>query len=364
MPENTDVAAIDMAFGLLQRGRGQSEEALGLLRAYDPDSSVLIGHLDAVEGYTEVFLADLFCSGIPLSTLDYNGDFTYRPGSTTDQVYTSAVTLFDSALVLAASNDSIANFARVGKGRALLALGNYVAAAQAVAPVPDKFRYALAFSAATASGSNTANRNFVFSDFGGQGATSPIELTLVDSEGGNGLPFLSSGDPRSRWIARGVTSQGQPLSAPVKYGLNGDSSIVVASAIEARLIQAEAALAVGDSSWLRILNALRTDGTQTGTQWNRGSGGVSGLAPLADPGTAVRRVNLLFHERGFWLYLTGQRQGDLRRLIRQYGRDPESVYPVGPYGTQGAYGTDVTAPIPTAERTSNPLFTGCFSRGA
>jgi len=76
-------------------------------------------------------------------------------------------------------------------------------------------------------------------------------------------------------------------------------------------------------------------------------------------------VDLLFQERGYWLFLTGHRQGDLRRLVRVYGRDPERVYPTGRYpGAFNIYGTDVTAPIPGAERLSNPLFTGCRSRGA
>ena len=91
-----------------------------------------------------------------------------------------------------------------------------------------------------------------------------------------------------------------------------------------------------------ILNTLRTTGTFTGvdtlvarvdttdaggtmqvdttyrydTLWVAGTGGVAKLGPLQDPGTPDGRVDLLFHERAFWLYLTGHRQGDLRRLIR------------------------------------------------
>jgi hypothetical protein len=75
-------------------------------------------------------------------------------------------------------------------------------------------------------------------------------------------------------------------------------------------------------------------------------------------------VNLLFRERGFWLFLTGQRQGALRRLIRQYGRTQETVYPIGAHPPTGLpYGEDVTLPIPILEYV-NPLFTGCLSREA
>jgi hypothetical protein len=149
--------------------------------------------------------------------------------------------------------------------------------------------------------------------------------------------------------------------------------LVLASGVEARLIQAEAALQANDGSWLTMLNTLRTDGTfdtqpnadnpgQTDTLWHAGTGGVPGLAPLSDPQTANDDVDLLFRERAFWLFVTGHRQGDLRRLIRQYHRRQESVYPTGFYqGGLSAYGTDVTAPIPPQERL-NPLFTGCLNR--
>ena len=85
---------------------------------------------------------------------------------------------------------------------------------------------------------------------------------------------------------------------------------------------------------------------------------------------ADSRVNLTFRERAFWLYATGHRLGDLRRLSRSlarggYGRDPESVFPTGTYiyrgKPQGTYGTDVNFPIPIEEG-NNPLSQGCIDR--
>ena len=60
------------------------------------------------------------------------------------------------------------------------------------------------------------------------------------------------------------------------------------------------------------------------------------------------------------------RQGDLRRLIRNYGRTQAEVYPVGPYraALSANYGSDVDAPVPADERRHNPRYTGCFERGA
>jgi starch-binding outer membrane protein, SusD/RagB family len=129
-------------------------------------------------------------------------------------------------------------------------------------------------------------------------------------------------------------------------------TFTVASGIEARLIEAEAALQGGDvPAWLATLNHLRE--------------GI-GLADTTDPGSAAARVNLLFRERAFWLYLTAHRQGDLRRLLRQYpGRSPDDVYPSGFYqGGSGTYGHEIVVPVPESERQLNPKYTGCFNRGA
>jgi len=372
--DNITPSPIGQLYSILQRARGQISEARGALHAYAPATPpALYGHLDALEGYADLMLAEAFCSGIPLSTLDFNQNYTLKPGSTTQHVYETAITLFDSALAISSDSDRILNLARVGKGRALLAFGQYADAAAAVSLVPDDYRYAWDFNTAV-SGSTTSpfeNLNFAFFAFNPGGP-----LTMVDQEGGNGPPFLSSGDPRSAWAQYGENLHHLPEFRPLKYDQSGDSAIVMASGIEARLIKAEYEVDAGASTWINTLNALRTDGTyttqpdpvdptRTDTLWNPGTGHVAGLRPLTDPGSPDARVALVFTERAYWLFLTGHRQGDLRRLVRQYGRAPDQVYPTGPYpGGHGLYGNDVTAPIPGDERISNPLFHGCLSRGA
>ena len=57
----------------------------------------------------------------------------------------------------------------------------------------------------------------------------------------------------------------------------------------------------------------------------------AGLPVLVDPGTQLGRENLLFSERALWLYATGTRLGDMRRLIGQYGRTQSTVLPTGAY---------------------------------
>ena len=346
------------SYASLQSVRGAVNVALGALATYDTTAAsrsqqrVMRGELYALEGYAEILLAEFFCSGVPLSTLDYKQDFTYAPSSTAAQVYTDANIKLDSALVLATGTDSVLNLARVLQGRAQLALGNYAAAADDVALVPPTFQYRVTIQASTMSNVNSGQRG-----------------TVSDREGGNGLPFLSSGDPRTATTVRCQPPDSRcpvvPLTMPAKYfsGITtaGYAPFVVADGIEAQLIQAEAQLQPASAPggpWLTTLNQLRES---------------IGLVDTTDPGTAAARVALLFHERAYWLFLTGHRQGDLRRLIRQYGSQPQfpefrsdqQVYPTGIYPAPGTgrYGSDVTAPIPTTEY-ANPNYHGCRDRSA
>lgn len=336
----------------LQRVRGQAREALGLLATHAPDSSALAGHLYAVIGYAEMLLAELYCSGIPLSTVDYEGTYTLRPGAATDDVYRHAIAMFDSSLVLAGGWERVAALARVGKGRSLLGLGQFADAAQAVAGVPDGFRYLLTYSTSTTAATGL-NLGYIF-------AAQGWFATVADREGGNGLDYVGSGDPRTAITPTGGANRyGVTRLVPTKYSQAGDTPIVLADGVEARLIEAEAALQGGDvGGWLGKLNDLRQRAPQVNSAWPV-------LPDTTDPGDTDARVNLHFRERAFWLFLTGHRLGDMRRLVRHYGRDPEAIFPTGSYpGESGVYGTDVTAPIPASERAYNPHFTGCLNRGA
>jgi hypothetical protein len=151
----------------------------------------------------------------------------------------------------------------------------------------------------------------------------------------------------------------------------------MADGLEARLIQAEAALAANDPRWLTILNTLRATCIT-----------MSPCAPvptltdanlpdtLTDPGTPDARLDLVMRERAMWLYMTGHREGDLRRLAHIYHRDPATLWPKGIvsapafsplYRTALAvngtlYGGDmVLSPDPT-EVTRNSLYGGCYDR--
>jgi hypothetical protein len=331
-------------YSQLQRTRAQVDYAIALLKLYAPDSSALAAHLYAVEGYSEIFLAEVYCSGIPLSTIDFDADYTFKPGSSTDEVLLNAVALFDSALSLAGDSVRFVHLANMGRARSLLNLGRFADAAAAAAEVPDGYQYAVSFNSVVANAAFNFARLFDWS----------AAFTVSDREGMNGMDFRTSSDPRTRVTARGThPTSGQTIWHPNKYNVNGATPIVLADWIEARLIESEAALQTGDiTNWLGNLNHLRQLAI------------TPALADLSDPGTPETRVDLLFRERAFWLFLTGHRQGDLRRLIRQYGRTQESVYPSGSYSGAFSYGFDVTVPVPLREREINLMYGGCLDRGA
>jgi hypothetical protein len=87
------------------------------------------------------------------------------------------------------------------------------------------------------------------------------------------------------------------------------------------------------------------------------------MGPLATPATMADAVTLFFREKAFWTFARGQRLGDERRLVRQYGRPQDQVFPGGSFFKNGVYGIDVNLPVTDSEKT-NPKFTGCIDRTA
>lgn len=364
--------------------RNEAGTAIRYLKAYAPDSAPnLVGNMYIVRGMSDVYLADIYCSGIPLSETNDSGGFKYTTGSTTTEVYTTAVAQFDSALMNIPDSLGYKYAAEVGKGRALLDLGEFSEAAAAVADVPTAgWQYLARYSNTYAGQGKDMDYAYEFS----QGSTTLGEETyfgtIADREGGNGLPFVSANDPRAPVVASARHNSTYPATTywipkwmvPASYGGTstrnlGGESIVISNGIEARLIEAEVKAQANDASYLDILNTLRTTCTTTvgcATPAPAGTGGVAGLPPLSDPGTQHDRLKQVFDERGYWLLLTGHRQGDLRRLVRVYKWPQETVYPTGTYplGTLLAYGTYTNLPYPNTEQAINPLYHGCINRDA
>jgi hypothetical protein len=313
-------------------------------------------------GFTYVLLSETYCSGVPISTLTATGATQLGPPLTSDQLYEAAVAKFDSALTVANAAGSGAaavtqqNLAKVGRGRALLNLNRVTDATAAVSGVPTNFVYNISNSENT---TRQQNGIFVLNQIGRR-------VSVADQEGGVGLPYRSSSDPRvpqARGTGNLATSdQGFPLFLELKYPARA-ADVVLASGVEARLIEAEAAVRTASGgNYLQILNALRATppaNIYPAATYTR----IASLTPLIDPGSQAARVDLLFQERAYWMWLTSHRLGDMRRLIRQYNRPQQSVFPSGAHFRGGEYGLDVNFPIPVDEE-NNPGAGQCIDRNA
>ncbi|MGH7717768.1 MAG: tetratricopeptide repeat protein [Gemmatimonadaceae bacterium] len=352
---------IDSAYFRHHRARRALNHAADAVEQVAGAGDVRIAELRALQGYTHIALAEGFCSGIRFSATDPSGqDRTDGPPVPTLAVFDAAVALFDEALGI----DPDFHLAKIGKGRALLARGEFAAAAAAVAGVPTGFVYLIEHS-----DNSDAQQNPMFNL-----NISNERYTLSEREGTNGLNFRSANDPRVPW--RDDLGGGFLASVPLfENRLYNDFSVGVplADGLEARLIEAEALLNAGNAAgWLPALNALRANlitimearFADYEEKLEESDVTATSLAPLADPGTLTARVDLMFRERAFWLFNTGRRLGDLRRLVRitapGYARTPDSIFPAGTYHKGGTYGNDVAWPIPANEE-NNPNFSpsGC-----
>jgi hypothetical protein len=313
----------------------------------------------ALGAYTYVLFAENYCSGVPVSTVNPDGTFAYGAPMTTAELYAKALPKFDSAITIAAGAGALGtqplNLARVGKGRALLDQGRFAEAAAAVSAVPTSFAYLVQHSANTPR-QNNGVFSFMFA---------VKRFTVADAEGGNGLPFVSTTDPRIAPVRNGFgTDNVTPEFQTMKYQ-DRSSPTPLALGTEARLIEAEAALQAGsDALFLSKLNEARANAQTYAPAPNPPPGPLAPITTL--PTSASGKQDLLFQERAFDMYLTSHRLGDMRRLIRQYGRSSETVFPTGPYPQSkggGQYSTDVNFPIPF-EETNNPNFRQCLDRNA
>ena len=343
------------------------------------DSTLNSGRAEmlALAAYTRLMFAENYCSGVPLSYPNPDGTVSYGDQLTTSQLLDSALDLFNKSLAAAqflASATAKANFtalATVGKARTLLDMGRIVDADTVASTVS----VATTFSYLIQHDLNTARQqNGVYS-----GIRKFKRYGVAELEGGAGLPWRTALDPRTPFTRVPATNRGFDAATPqfdqLRY-TDEKASITLATGLEARLINAEAALLRGDTTgFMTGLNALRASpptyilaGVQNTTSPADQPRPVAAMAALANPAGATAAVDLLFGERARWLWGTAHRLNDLRRLERAigvrggYGRPDTSVFPHGAYFKNGLiYGTDVNYPIPLDEQ-NNPNFQQCLDR--
>jgi hypothetical protein len=324
----------EAAYRALQRARASAEQVIAAYRQFD---ATAVGSMYSLSlaGFVYVLLAEDYCGGIPVSTAASDGAIRYGRAETTSEILARSVAAFDAALVAApavlsdhpTARDSVTalvNLAHAGRARALLDIGRTTEAGVEAARIPAGFSWIMEHSDASPREQNGVYFNTWQIQF----------FSAADSEGVNGIAFLGLGDRRAR---ADTLAPGQ--YAPHEYD-NAAAPIVLAGTTEARLIEAEALLKTGNATGsLALLNSLRAS---------------IDLPPLPDAGTSGGRVTQLFRERAFWLWLTGHRLGDLRRLVRQYARSGDDVYPIGPYlPLHGTYGRELALPV---VEVNNPAF--------
>ena len=361
----------------IYRVRTAANQAIKLLNEFRPTPARDIGEMYMARGFAELQLASDFCNGIPLS--DGSGDeIQYTDGKSVAEVFNAAIASFDSAIALTQTpvNSSDTTTApirwasRVGKARALLGVNKPDQAALVIAiatdTIPTNFAYNVTYSL-------TGGQNTIWSQ-----GLSARRYTVGDSLEGNArnllvknvIPFFSAKDPRLPVVystsnaGKDTTKSQDGLTYSRTTTLYGQlTSTPIANGIDARLIEAEAAFRAGNpTQMMTILNKLRSDRPQVGAV----SLAANSLPALTDPGVDTSQVSLLFREKAFWTFSRGQRLGDLRRLIRQYGRaaDGSTTFPVGTHYRGGTYGADLNLPVTTDELNNPDYKVLCTDRKA
>jgi hypothetical protein len=359
-----DNGGLATTFRNIQRARNWAEVTAAEYADSPSANSADHALVTNLAGYAHFFLSDNFCSGTPVSHTSIIGALEFGPGLTTTEMLELARQRFTEAATIAQAAGSAQqlNLARVGEARALLNLGRFAEAAALAAQVPAGFSHMIEYSEVAA-----GQTNGIWAQINSNRRTS-----IASEEGSNGIRFFNTDgvdaatmtiDPRvpvpSRAVGTGTTVD---LFRAGKYETRG-ADIPLASYVEARLIVAEDLLADGTSAaYLPVLNALRADlASHLPTLGITPPAGAS-LPALTDPGSREARILQLYEERAFWLHLTAQRLGDMRRLMRVYGLQQSQVFPTGTTVFNTPYGTDVNFPVPFVEG-NNPLFAGeCFDR--
>lgn len=372
----------------LNRTRVAAIQAIPVLRQWKPANVSDVGQMFWIRGWAEMSIAENFCNGSPISSLDAGNNIIYGDPETNVKIYGRALASFDSAVTNAAADargDTVRMLAGIEKARVQLDLGDVAGAGTTItaANVPDNFKFNMSYTQVLGDNQIWALNN------------SAGRWMVANNEGPLGLNPLTAADPRVPICIGGSTScktfdatQTRTTSFDNSVGSgsflvqlvfpNREANISIATGTEARLIEAEVALRTSDPvTFMAKLNQLRLnfDIFKQPSDPCSATVQVSGcptvpvggsLPPLADPVTQTAREDLLFRERAFWLWSTGHRLADLRRLVRPvaaggFERPENTIFPNGAYAKGGVYGTDKFLVLPLAEA-NNPQFLGCTDR--
>lgn len=289
----------------------------------------LIGKAAAYAGYSILLLGESMCSAA----------INIGPELSKAELWAEAKNRFDAAVTAAtAANDvTTLNFARLGRARTLLNLGQVAAAGTDATLIPAGFvvnaianasgptrQQNLVFLHTQVNNYSSVDPSFVGLTFGGV-ADPRVNVTVTTTKGSDGVTFL-----------RRVT----------KYADRG-APIPIARTNEARLIVAEANVAANNlQGAIDIINALHT--AVNLPQYN-GAGQ-----------TAQQVLAQVIEERRRELFMEGQRLGDMNRYLLPRLPADGTTFPTGGTYVSAACpnangaGYPFGYPLPDVERNNNP----------
>lgn len=306
--------------------------------------------------YIRVLFAELYCGSV------FSDPDTFEFGSivASDARMQEAVSLFAEAVTAAedAGLAGVADAARLGRARGLLWLGDYAGAAQAASTVPADFVLAAEYSANQPSQNNDVHQLT-------NGVITQLRWTVGD--GTIARRHNEEWAYFDEWLSQGLVVDDPAGFQAVEVGVDVNlqllydqqqTNAVIASGWEAQMIIAENELRSGafQAAEDRV-NALLSDPTRNpmtvvnpALLSERVVGGevappMGAFQPVDFTGNLDADLTALARARAAGLWLTGHRQGTLRRYAAEEGLD---LYPTG---TQGE---DIFFPVPQQEIDNNP----------
>lgn len=356
----TDDAVLLGIYNNAQQARGRARDAINALLAYDTTAAGKqhIGEMYLMMGYIEMEMSQAFCNGIPFGET-VNGQPLYTVPLTNAQGFKLAMSRIDTALTFLTASDAgtqtLRYAAMVTRARAMVDVGDFAGAAAEVATVPTSFQYVFTFS-------QTTTDNAWWTLGASRKGYSAGDSTDIGGQILNAIPFDRLNDPRVSVNDTHTKAEDNVSDFVNTLNSGRDDPIPALSGIDARLIEAEARLQASDiTGMMTILNALRASPQVLGIFK------VAAMAALPAPATQTDATNLFFREKALWQFQRGYRMDDLRRLVRQYARTQDKVFPSGGFTSSaaplGQYGTQVAFPVPDYERV-NPNFKGCIDTNA
>ena len=265
----------------------------------------------------------------------------------------TAVASFDTALTLADTSKRVMYGAQIGRGRALLGLGKYTEAAAAVTGVPRS----VPVPHLSLDGQLARRKRHV------ERGRERLDALLAHQRTKARTAFRISRRQRSAHAVGAIDAhrlqQHARTNLPTETKFAPTTSGIVARRHRSAVDVLEARLQGGtqadrDAVFAGLNTPARRPTHRRSRRW-----------PAARRRRRPAAVDQLFAERAYWTWLTGHRLGDMRRLVRNYGRDVETVFPTGtlPSPLVGTYGSATSIVIPFNEK-NNRNFRGCLDTKA